>query len=265
FTEEDEAIAVQLAQMASVAINNAQLYEEAQEAVRAREEFISIASHELRTPLTSLMLQLQTLVKAAERNALERQPAGQVLSRLEEAQGQVKRLSKLVNELLDLSKLTAGRLELDLEKVDLAMVAREVARRFSEEMRIAGCELILDADTPVTGLWDRFRLEQVAANLLSNAIKYGRGKPVEIKVEGDSETARLTVRDQGIGIAPESLDRIFVRFERAVSARNYSGLGLGLYIVHRILDALGGSIKVTSELGKGATFVVELPRGRPGG
>jgi signal transduction histidine kinase len=268
FTAEDEAIVVQLAQMASVAVNNAQLYQEAREAVKAREEFISIASHELRTPLTSLTMQLQSLVRAAERDALDCLPPGQVLSRLEEAQGQVKRMGKLVSELLDLSRVTAGRLELELEEVDLASVARAVARRFNEELHIAGCELTLKLDKPVMGLWDRFRLDQVAANLLSNAIKYGRGKPIEIALEGDADTAWLTVRDQGIGIAPDSLERIFVRFERAVPpqahARNYSGLGLGLYIVHRILDALGGSIRVTSELGKGATFVVELPR-KPAG
>jgi signal transduction histidine kinase len=170
-------------------------------------------------------------------------------------------MGNLVSELLDLSRVTAGRLDIQWEEVDLASVAREVAHRFEEELRLARCELTLRADTPVTGLWDRFRLDQVAANLLSNAIKYGRGKPIEIKVETDEsgDTALLTVRDQGIGIAPDNLDRIFVRFERAVSARNYSGLGLGLYIVHRVLDALGGSIRVTSELGKGATFVVELP------
>jgi signal transduction histidine kinase len=261
FTAEDEAIAVQLAQMASVAINNAQLYQEAQDAVKAREEFISIASHELRTPLTSLTLQLQSLVRAAQRDALDAQPPGQVLHRLEEAQSQVKRMGKLVNELLDLSRVTAGRLEIDLEEVELASVVREVTQRSHEELRLAGCKLTLKIDAPVTGLWDHFRLDQVVANLLSNAIKYGRGKPIEIKVEADADTARLTVRDEGIGIAPDNLERIFVRFERAVSARNYSGLGLGLYIVHRILGVLGGTIHVTSELGKGATFVVELPRG----
>ena len=261
FTEADEAIVVHLAQMASIAINNASLYQETEEAVKARDEFISIASHELRTPITSLTLQLQTLVRAAQRDALANLPPGQALSRLEAAQGQIKRLAKLVNELLDLSRITEGHLELNLEEVELAGVVREVLHRFEEEVRLSNCTPVVDLDDSVIGLWDRFRLDQIVANLLSNAIKYGRGKPIQVFVEksADGEKACLTVRDYGIGIAPDNLDRIFVRFQRAVSARNYSGLGLGLYIVRRILDALGGSIRVESELGKGTTFTVELP------
>jgi signal transduction histidine kinase len=111
----------------------------------------------------------------------------------------------------------------------------------------------------VVGRWDRSRLEQVVANLLSNAFKYGSGKPVEIEIALEPERARLSVKDQGIGIPPERQGRIFERFERAVSARHYSGLGLGLYIVRRVLEALGGSIRVQSAPGVGSTFAVELP------
>jgi signal transduction histidine kinase len=112
----------------------------------------------------------------------------------------------------------------------------------------------------VPGLWDRARLEQVVTNLLSNAVKYGRGQPIEVAVMGADDRARLVVRDQGIGIAPEHLSRIFERFERAVSAHNYGGLGLGLYIVRQIVEAHGGAIHVTSTPGEGSTFVVDLPR-----
>jgi signal transduction histidine kinase len=114
------------------------------------------------------------------------------------------------------------------------------------------------------GRWDKARIEQVVANLLSNAIKYGAGKPIEITVEADGTTARLTVADHGIGIAPDRVPRIFERFERAVSSLHYSGLGLGLYIVRRVLDALGGSVRVQSAAGEGATFIVELPQCGPG-
>jgi signal transduction histidine kinase len=112
------------------------------------------------------------------------------------------------------------------------------------------------------GGWDRLRLEQITTNLLSNAIKYGPGKPIEITLAGDEQRATLRVRDQGIGIAAEDHGRIFERFERAVSPRRYGGFGLGLWIVRRVADALGGTIDVESRPGAGATFTVTLPRHR---
>ena len=113
------------------------------------------------------------------------------------------------------------------------------------------------------GKWDRLRLDQIVTNLLSNAMKYGSGEPIEVAMTGTPEAVRLEVRDHGIGIAPEHQSRIFDRFERAVSGRHYGGLGLGLWIVRQILDALGGSIRVRSAPGEGSTFTVELPRAQP--
>ena len=262
FTEEDEAVVMQLAQMASVAITNADLYHQAQEAVKMRDEFLSIASHELRTPLTSLVLQLTNLRRSAVSGELARMPTERVRDRVESTYDQSLRLSKLVNELLDVSRISAGRLELDKEKVDLGGLVREVLDRFDDELKQAGCKAKLNVASPVVGSWDRFRLDQVIANLISNAIKYGRGEPVEITVDQVGDHAILTVRDGGIGIKPEHLDKIFDRFERAVTTRNYGGLGLGLYIVRSILDATGGSIRVESRPGLGSTFTVELPLDR---
>ena len=129
----------------------------------------------------------------------------------------------------------------------------------SEDLARAGCDVAIHADTPLVGRWDRMRLDQIVTNLLSNALKYGKGKPVTLEVHRVGEGVSLSVRDQGIGIAIEDQARIFDRFERAVSQRNYGGLGLGLWIVHQIVEALGGTVTVQSSKGNGATFTVELP------
>ena len=256
---EDLAFAQDLAGRASAAIENARLYRDAREAVRARDEFLSIASHELKTPLTTLQLQVQGLIRRI-RSGVRESPVETVAARLTTAERQVERLTGLINNLLDISRITAGRLDLDLEPVDLCAVVREGAARAREDSSRAGCEIRLDADGPCMGRWDRLRIEQVVTNLLSNAVKYGAGRPIEIAVGGDEVLARLTIRDHGIGIPPEHQARIFERFERAVSDRHYGGLGLGLWIVRQIVDALGGSIIVESESGKGSVFTVNLPR-----
>ena len=232
-----------------------------QRAVAARDEFLSIASHELRTPLTALQLELQALQKRLGRG--DTMTSEQLSHRLETGIRQVNRLGKLVNSLLDISRLTAGRIDLQIAEVDLAEVAREVTARLATEAARAGCTLSFAAgEGRATGQWDRLRLEQIASNLVSNAIKYGGGRPIEVAVEHDGVRARLRVSDRGIGIAPEDQARIFDRFERAVSERHYGGFGLGLWIVRQIVHALQGGIWVQSRVGEGATFIVELPRER---
>jgi len=135
----------------------------------------------------------------------------------------------------------------------------EVVVRNAEPSAQAGSPLRLDAPGPVLGTWDPGRLEQIAEALLANALKYGRGRPIDVRVESDGTTARLVVRDGGIGIAPEDQARIFERFERAAPARNYGGLGLGLWIVRQVVGAHGGRIRVDSKPGEGSPFTVELP------
>ena len=259
FGPEDLAFAQDLAARASVAIENARLYREAREAVRARDEFLSIASHELKTPLTTLQLQIQGLARRLKSSPED--PVFQGLaSRVATSERQVERLTALINNLLDISRITAGRLDLDLEPLDLSAVAREAAARFRDDLARAGCTLEIRADGACHGEWDRLRLEQVVMNLLSNAAKYGAGRPIEIEVDGSETTARFSIRDHGIGIPAEHQARIFERFERAVSDRHYGGLGLGLWIVRQIVDAFGGTIAVESKAGEGSTFTVLLPR-----
>jgi PAS domain S-box-containing protein len=256
----DVALLVDLARRAALALDNARLYTEAQEAIRAREDFLSVASHELRTPVTSLQLAVESVVQLLESGHLTSAPPEFIGSILEAAKRQSRRLEKLVEALLDVSRITAGRLELARERVDLAQLVAEVVAEVRDEAAAAECTLTVDLGDDVSGHWDRLRLEQVATNLLSNAIKYGVGGSVRVVVEGDARSGRLRVSDNGIGIAVEMQERIFERFERAVPASNYGGLGLGLYIARRIVEAHGGSISVVSQEGQGATFTVELPR-----
>ncbi|WP_426753969.1 ATP-binding protein [Myxococcus sp. Y35] len=263
YTEADVRLAEDLARRAATSLDNGRLYTEAQEAVRARDSFLSVASHELNTPLTSLMLNVQAL-----RRDMEPRPGGTPASsdalsaKVVAVQRQVSRLSSLVRELLDVSRITAGRLVLEREELDLAALTREVVPRFSEDLARAGCELRLDAQGPAMGHWDRLRLEQVLQNLLSNAIKYGRGCPIEVRVGAEASHAWLSVKDHGMGIPPEGRARLFQRFERLASERHYGGLGLGLWIVKQIVDAMDGRIRVESAPGQGSTFIVELPRPR---
>ncbi|WP_242346599.1 CHASE domain-containing sensor histidine kinase [Anaeromyxobacter terrae] len=255
FTRGDVRLATDLARLVAAAVDTSRLYAAAQAAVRERDEFLSIASHELRTPLTSLALQSESLRAKASRLQLD-----DVARKAEVIRRNVDRLARLVASLLDLSRITAGRLELELEPFDLAELAREVVARFEDEARRAGCTLELVAPEPVPGSWDRLRLDQVLTNLVSNAIKYGPNQPVEVRVEGNGDRAVLVVRDRGIGISPEDQARIFERFERAVSKRSYGGFGLGLWIVREIVESLGGTVRVESAPGSGATFTVELSR-----
>jgi PAS domain S-box-containing protein len=231
---------------------------ELRHAVRARDEFLSIASHELRTPLTTLKLQIEGLRRLSERDEHADPARGR---RIAMALQQANRLERLVNGLLDVSRIAAGRLELEPEDVDLGALVEDVVERLRDGAARVGCTLACKVDGAVVGRWDALRLEQVLTNLLSNAMKYGPNGPIAIRVERADGVARLCVSDAGIGIAPEDHPRIFGRYERAASDRNYGGLGLGLYIARQIVEAMGGRIGVESERGHGATFTVELPTG----
>lgn len=260
---DDLLLAEELSRRAALAVDNARLYREAQEAIQAREEFLSIASHELKTPLTAIQLQVDSLLLYADDGRLVKLAPAQSRRKIETLARQITRLTKLVNELLDISRIINGRIVLEYEPGELGSLVRDTIARFGDELALGGCTLELYEHGPIHGRFDRLRTDQIVTNLLSNAIKYGPGKPIEMHITADAATAQIVVTDHGIGIAPEHQERIFARFERAVSTRNYGGLGLGLYIVRQVLDALGGTISVRSELGVGATFTVTLPRTPP--
>lgn len=236
----------------------AHLYEKARDDVRVRDEFLSIASHEFKTPIATLRLEGQMLLRGLERAGDK--PFSTQRSRVEAVHRQTMRLSRLVQGLLDITQITAGRLVLRRQEVDLGAVVQDAAGRWRETLARANSELQLRVGEAITGRWDPMRLEQIIDNLLGNAVKYGAGKPVEVIAESDEATAHIVVRDEGIGIAPNDQQRIFERFERAVSNRHYGGFGLGLWIVRNIVEAHGGEIRVSSEPGHGSMFEVTLPR-----
>jgi PAS domain S-box-containing protein len=258
--ERDEAMTLVGWIVTATEIHEQKCAEEAlRRAVAHRDDFLSVASHELRTPLTSLKLELANLARLAQRS--EAGSGERLIAKVSKIDGQAERLHRLIRDLLDVSCIASGRLELHLEEVDLTQVAIDVGQRFHEEAERAGCAVVMRTEGALLGHWDRSRLEQVATNLVSNALKYGDCKPIEITTSaGDRDHARLVVRDQGLGIAPRDQDRIFGRFERAAPSRHFGGIGLGLWIVKQIVEALGGTVTVESELGSGSTFTVDLPR-----
>jgi signal transduction histidine kinase len=227
------------------------------EAARIRDEFLSVASHELKTPLTSLKLQVQGI-----RRLLLRDPDGAVPkmpSFAERCERQIDRLTRLVDDLLDVSRINNGKLLMNAESFDLGEAVREVSSRFSMDLVQAGCELQLDIEPGVVGDWDRFRIEQVFTNLLTNAFKYGPSAPIGVRVWKEGGRAQFEVRDHGVGIGEADQRRIFSQFERAISPQGPSGLGLGLYIASQIVEAHEGIIEVQSTVGQGSRFVVRLP------
>jgi signal transduction histidine kinase/NO-binding membrane sensor protein with MHYT domain len=254
----DLALFEDLAARLANALENARLYREAQEAIRVRDEFLTIASHELNTPLTPLLLHLQNLKSTVAASPEGLVPAELVAPKVELAERQQKRLARLVSELLDISRIRVGRLQLNLEEFDLVTLANEVVENLRAEIERTGAQVSLSARGPVIGRWDRVRVEQVLSNLLSNAARFGAGEPIDVEVTREERTARIAVRDRGIGISPDQQERIFERFERAASL-NFGGLGLGLYIVRQIVEGHGGNIRVKSSPGRGSTFIVELP------
>lgn len=225
-------------------------------ALRARDEFLSLASHELRTPLTALRLQLQTLSRAARRDPAR--AAATLAVRSAKLEQHVDRMSALVDALLDVARIASGHLHLDLAPVDLgALVARVVDRRracLPEPRRLQ-----VAVDGLVFGRCDPVRLEQVVASLVDNAIKYGGDQAVDVAVASGDDRAVIAVHDRGIGIPSEDQVRIFERFERAAPVSQYGGFGFGLWAAREIVKAHGGAIRVHSQHGRGSTFVVELP------
>ncbi|HEY4394335.1 MAG TPA: MASE1 domain-containing protein [Polyangia bacterium] len=229
-------------------------------AIRARDEFISIASHELKTPLTALKLRLGSALRLGERLMAASDPeAGKMARALATSGATADRLGALVDDLLDVSRLTAGRLALRIERVELGELLREVVARLHDQAEEVGSAIELTIAAPIVGAWDRGRLEQLVTNLLSNAIKYGLGKPIAVSADVVAPHVRVRVHDAGIGIPRADQSRIFQAFERLPTAERVGGLGLGLYIGRQIAMAHGGTLTVESADGAGATFTLELP------
>lgn len=260
FNARDLSALEDLAWRAALAVDNARLYRQAEQAVAARDEFVAVATHELRTPLSALHLQLSSLQRTLDKQpSVEAERLGQGLAG---ALRQADRLTRLVAHLFDVARLGTGQMALELGAVELSALVHALVARMEEALATAGCVAVVHADAPVVAMADRPRVEQVLMNLLTNAMKYAPGLPVELYVERDGDRAIVAVRDWGPGIPPEARERIFERFARATGQHARASLGLGLYISRQLARAHGGDLYVEPppEGGPGSRFVLHLPR-----
>jgi signal transduction histidine kinase len=230
--------------------------------LESKNDFLSMCGHELKTPLTSLHLQAQIARRlvAGDRRKVPPERLWDITKKfMEQTENQITRLLRLVQDLLDHSRIQMGQLPIFPERVDATALIRDVIERYREQAKQAGSTLKLNIQEGMAAYWDRFRVEQVITNLISNAIKYGEGKQIEVELYQAGEHARVLVRDHGMGIAEDDLERVFRQFERIRTKSYIPGLGLGLYISKGIVESHGGKIQCESTLGEGSTFILELP------
>jgi signal transduction histidine kinase len=229
-------------------------------AVRMRDDFMSMVSHELRTPLNTLFLETQVRKLHLSKGNMAPFSHERLPAMIERDQRQIQNMVRLIDDMLDVTRMRRGALSMQPKPADLSALARGVVNDLAQQAEAAGSVIELKASEPVEGVWDEFRIEQVLTNLLTNALRYGGGKPIEVTVQRVGDTAEMTVRDQGIGIAPEDHERVFEQFERTDDSRKHApGLGLGLYITRQIVRSHGGEIRLKSAQGEGTEMRVTLP------
>lgn len=235
--------------------------EELQRSLRMRDDFMSMVSHEVRTPLNGLILDTQLRKMQLERANAEAFTLDKLSAMFARDERQLQSLIRLIEDMLDVSRIRTGKLSIRPKRFDLSRLVQQVVESFSHQLVTAEYSISVSAETPIVGVWDEFRIEQVLANLLTNALRYGEKKPIEVRAYPVEEGGRIDVRDRGIGISPENQQRIFQQFERGVGTEAVAGLGLGLYISEQIVKAHGGRIEVQSTPGEGSLFSVVLPLG----
>jgi PAS domain S-box-containing protein len=263
YGSQDLILATEIGRRASLAVENARAYAEARAAVQVRDNFLSIASHELRTPLSALTILMTSLVRAANQGRLMQLGAEGLKDRMLKGERQTKQLTRLVDRLLDVSRLSSTDMQLEPGEMDLAEVVRDAISRLEDAAADEGIHIDLEAAGLSIGRWDRSRIDQVVTNLLANAIKYAPNSRVVVSVAPASPGfIRLAVKDDGPGVPLDAQERIFNQFERAVSSHS-PGMGLGLWIVRRVVEAHGGTVTLDSAPGRGACFTVTLPLEAP--
>ena len=236
---------------------------ELRNALRMRDDFMSMAAHELRTPLNTLFLETQLRKIQLARGQAHIFDTPYLETMVVKDQRQIQSMVRLIDDMLDASRIRSNRLSIRPVKLELSALLARVVDNLSNQAIDADTTITLSAPSPVTGLWDEFRIEQVVINLLSNALRYGRAKPVEITLHALPDGARIEVRDHGMGIPEADQQRIFEQFERVAGNDGTGGLGLGLYITRQLVEAHGGLISVQSVPGKGSVFQVTLPLSPP--
>jgi signal transduction histidine kinase len=232
---------------------------ELEQAVRMRDDFMSIVAHEVRTPLNGLILETQLRKMHLARDNAAAFTLDKMHAMVDRDERQIKSLIRLIEDMLDVSRIRTGKLSIRPTRFDLSALVRGVLQNFAQQIETAEASVSLDAEQPVIGAWDEFRIEQVISNLLTNALRYGAKSPINVKVYSENAEARVEVRDNGIGISEENQKRIFQQFERVTAKHSVAGLGLGLFISEQIVNAHGGTITVESRIGEGALFRVCLP------
>lgn len=232
--------------------------------IRQRDEFLSVASHELKTPLTSMLLQTQTALHNMRNVSLSQFSVGNLMRMLESVENQTRRLSKMINDLLSVSVIATGNLELEYEKTDFNKLVKDVLNDFSTRIEKENYRILYeDEGKQIIGDWDKIRIEQAISNFISNAIKYGDHKPIQIRLKRVNNHAEFIIKDDGIGMSSQLQKNIFDLFQRGVSKAEYKGLGIGLYITQKIIKAHGGSIQVKSSPNRGTEFTTILPLSTP--
>jgi signal transduction histidine kinase len=232
---------------------------ELERAVRMRDDFMSIVSHEVRTPLNGLILETQLRKMHLARDNAAAFTLEKMHAMVDRDERQIQSLIRLIEDMLDVSRIRTGKLSIRPAEFDLARTVGQLLENFTAQISAAQSSVSFTAQKPVVGQWDEFRIEQVISNLLTNALRYGAKKPIDVSVYIDGDQAVVDVRDQGIGISQENQQRVFQQFERVSASQVAAGLGLGLFISEQIVAAHSGTISVQSELGEGALFRVCLP------
>ncbi|MCA1245282.1 hybrid sensor histidine kinase/response regulator [Massilia sp. MS-15] len=236
-----------------------QTQEELQRSLRMRDEFMSLVAHELRTPLNTLFLEAQMRSLQLKRGTLATIAPEQFEAMIRRDERQIKSMIRLIDDMLDVSRMRSGQLSIRPGQVQLMDLLERVVSDLSLQAAATGCRLSLLPHPPVQGCWDEFRIEQVVVNLLTNALRYGGGQPVEVSVQYAQDLVSIHVRDEGKGISPNDLERIFEPYERGARNGEPKGLGLGLYISRQLALSHGGELRVTSRPGEGSTFTLVLP------
>lgn len=232
---------------------------ELKQAVRMRDDFMSIVAHEVRTPLNGLILETQLRKMHLARDNAAAFTLDKMHAMVERDERQIKSLIRLIEDMLDVSRIRTGKLSIRPTRFDLVQLVHNLLQNFAPQVEAAESSVSLIADQPVMGDWDEFRIEQVICNLLTNALRYGAKSAIDVRVYNHHGQARVEVQDRGIGIGVENQQRIFQQFERVSTRAVVAGLGLGLFISQQIVAAHGGSITVESRIGEGALFRVCLP------
>jgi signal transduction histidine kinase len=222
--------------------------------IEARDAFIAVAAHELRNPMTPMLAQVQRLRRTASREGAP----PPLLTGLERLESAIEHYVKRATTLLEVTRVSSGQVALARQLVDLSTLVTAIVDAHRILAERAGSTIAASIDPGVVLTLDPLATEQIVDNLLSNAVKYGDGQPIEVRLAAGDATASLTVQDRGVGISPENQQRIFDRFERVIGRNPHGGFGVGLWLVHQLVTAMGGTIAVASVPGAGSTFTVSF-------